>query len=98
MPNDLSSNPWIIDTTGDQVLYRLPLHNVQAEYIDYANSTDSVEIQDRNNKVVWRAQGALDLATRRSGRVGWIEGFKVPTRDSDGKLNMATGKVVLYFE
>lgn len=99
MANQLSSNPWILDTTSDTtILWNHPLQHVQVEYYDYTNETDSVELQDKNGHTIWRGKGLNTLATVRSGRVGWVEGLKLPTTNSDGGGNMLSGKVIVYFE
>lgn len=98
MANQMSTNPWIVDTVGAAILWDGILHNVQVEYIDYASADDHVEVQDRNNRIVARLKGAADLRTVRTGKIGWVQGMKVPVLDSDGNPNMGTGKVLVYFE
>lgn len=99
MANQLATNPWRVDTTGSATLGSGGMAKVgQIEFIDYASSTDHVEIQDRNGRIVARLGGDSSLKTVRTGKIGWVQGLIVPVTDSDGNPNMATGKILIYFE
>jgi len=96
--NQLAANPWLIDTTSTTPLYQGTMHNVQVEYVDYTAETNTVEVQDRDGRVVAVLNGASDLRTVRTGRIGWIYGLKVPPTDSLARANMATGRLIVYIE
>lgn len=99
----LSSNPWILtpqDRAPSPVIafWKHPIQHAQFEYIDYTDPSHTVEVWDENLQIVWRAKGRSDLATVRSGRVGWTEGLALPLTDKDNQNNMPTGKLLVYFE
>lgn len=106
MANQVTVNPWVIDTTVPNIntpgylgpIHDAEMHNCQVEYIEYTDASHFVEVQDRYGNVVARLKGALDLKTVRTGRVGWIHGFTVPQFDQQGNPNMQSGKLVCYFE
>jgi len=98
MANQLAANPWLIDTPSATPLFLGTMHNTQIEYIDYTADTDIVEIQDRDGRVVAVLNGAVDLRTVRTGRIGWIYGLKVPITDSLARANMPHGRILVYFE
>jgi hypothetical protein len=96
----MASNPWVIDTTipNGQVLFDGEMHNAQVEYVEYTDPSHFVEVQDRLGNIVARLRGALDFRTVRTGKVGWLHGFTVPQFDKDGNNNMASGRLIAYFE
>ena len=98
MANQLAANPWLIDTPSATPMYLGTMHAVQIEYIDYTADTDTVEIQDRDGRVIALLNGAVDLRTVRTGRMGWVYGLKVPLTDSLARANMAHGRILVYFE
>lgn len=98
MANQLAANPWVVDTKSASPLYMGTMHNCQIEYVDYTDSHHFVEIQDRDGRILARLKGDDNLHTVRTGRIGWVYGLKVPLTDSDGVANMASGKIILYFE
>lgn len=97
MANQLASNPWIIDTPSNTVLFQGRMPHVQVEYVGYA-AAGVAEIQDRNGRTVAILTAATDLRTVRSGRIGWVEGLKVPTTTTAGPANLPSGKLILYYE
>ena len=98
MANQLAANPWLIDTKSDTPVYLGTMHNCQIEYVNYATDTDTAEIQDRDGRVVAVLNGASDLRTVRTGRIGWIYGLRVPLNTSLAVANMPTGRLIVYFE
>jgi hypothetical protein len=96
----MASNPWVIDTPVPVgvVLWEPDLPKVQVEYVGYTSASDSVEVLSRYGKLVARLSGASDLRTVRTGRIGWVQGFTVPVTNSSGAANMASGKLIVYFE
>jgi|SRR5215831_3342876 len=100
MANQLTVNPWVIDTpvAAGVILFAGDLHNTQVEYVGYTADTDTVEVLDRYGNLVASLNGASDLRTVRTGRIGWIHGFTVRTTKLDSTTNMPTGKLICYFE
>jgi hypothetical protein len=100
--NQLASNPWIITETSDQVLFQGNMPHVQIEYVDYADASAVCEVQDRNGRLIAYLKGKVSLETVRTGRMGWMYGLKVPPQTNDGQgnfvTNMASGRLILYFE
>ena len=98
MANQLSSNPWIIDSTSATPYFLGTMQHAQIEYIDYTSAQHHVEVQDRLGRIIARLKGDADLHTVRTGRMGWIYGLMVPPTDSDGATNLQSGRIVVYFE
>jgi hypothetical protein len=89
--NDVTSNPWTLDTVGAVApfaLSRIKIHHF--EFVGYAVATDIARLLNRNGDIVWEAQGRTDFSVVKSDRVGWVSGLSVDTL-SDGQ-----GKVLVY--
>ena len=98
MPNQFSVSPFRIDTTSTSVLFQRDVKVQWIEYVSYGASSHKVEVQDRYGHIIAVLQGVLDLSgvtTRQA--VGLVRGLKVPPTDSDGNVNMQSGKVLVYF-
>jgi hypothetical protein len=79
--NDLTSNPWNLDTASATDLHPIgPVFVEQIEFYDYAVDTDTCTLTDRNGVVVWKGNGASDLQTVRSGKIGWVLGLKLTVK------------------
>lgn len=94
----LSTNPWIIDVVSDAIIFDGAMPHTQMEYIEYTDSSHSVEVQDRYNRPIAYLKGTPDLRTVRTGRMGWVYGVKVPPVNSFGQPNLQSGRLILYFE
>lgn len=71
----------------------LPKGNVkieQIEYSDYDADTNIAIVTDMNNKLVCVLNGASDLQTVRTGKIGWVSGLKVT------KLDGASSRLFIY--
>ena len=92
MANDMTRNPWVLDTVGTiwgTVDQPLPCEINQVEFAGYALDTDTCELQDLDSKTIWIGNGASDLETVRSGKLGVIhKGVKLTT--------LTAGKVYVY--
>lgn len=75
MANDIAANPWSLDTVGATIIWPSWIKVAHFEMIDYTVDTDTVQLQDRNGRVVWEGNGASDLRPIVSMRVGWINGL-----------------------
>lgn len=93
MANDLTSNPWIIDTAGAGVISSERLRVKGVRWAEATTAAHVAEIQDKNGKVKWRSVASgvnyveSDLIESLGG--DW-DGIKVPTLGS-GKLYIQLG-------
>jgi hypothetical protein len=86
--NDLTSNPWVVDTASATVIFK---HNIKVRHMEYSlygAQPNQCIVKDQTGKVVWSATGAADLSEVRSGNIGWINGLAVPTLDGGGILRL----------
>jgi len=91
MANNLTSNPWNLDTASTTDLHPVgPVFIGQIEFYDYTSDTDTCTLTDRNGVVVWKGNGTSDLQTVRSGMIGWTLGLKLTT--------LSAGKVLVYIK
>lgn len=94
MANDLSANPWKLDTPGASVVYAYP---VKIQNINWANYTlaattgnAALVIQDSNGKDIVNVNFTNTTATVvpgipfNTGLVGWVRGIKITTLSSAG--------------
>ena len=88
MANNLTSNPWVIDTPGVTVLFKTDVFVEHMEFVDYSVQGSQCVVQDRFGKTVWKALGAADLEEVRSGKIGEIYGLVVPTLQNSGILRV----------
>jgi hypothetical protein len=87
MANDLTSNPWVIDTPGAGVISDLKLYVKGVRWIEATTAGHIAEIQDKNGKTKWRSVASAANyveADMIENIVKW-DGIKVPTLGS-GKL------------
>lgn len=83
MAADVSTNPITISAAdvaaGAVILWTGNVEVLQVEMEQYTADTDTVILQLLNGKPFWNGNGAADLQTVRSGRLGWaMGGLKVP--------------------
>jgi len=86
--NDLSSNPWVIDTPGTALLTSMQVFVKGIRWIEGTTAGHLAEIQDKNGKVKWRSviAGINPVESDLIENIpGWWDGMKVPTLQS-GKL------------
>ena len=88
MANVLTGRQWKIDTASATALLSSEIKVEQIEFSSYSVDTDTVSIQDKNGRIIWEGNGASDLQTVRSGKIGWVDGLKVPT--------LTAGKIIVY--
>ena len=97
MANDLSINPWMIDTasgtnvTTDDLFIRAIKWNPGSAGV----AGDQAIVQDKNGKEIWRgdaqgANGEFLLNPANAAMMGWkVAGLKVPT--------LGHGRLLIYF-
>ena len=90
MANDVAGNPMVLDTIGStaSLAWIGPAYIENVELTDYTADTDTAILKDGTGRVVASLNGAADLSTCRTGKVGWIQsGFFLSTL-SAGKLRI----------
>lgn len=87
MANNITGNPWVLDTVGNVWYLQSNIRILNIEFQDYINDADTCELQDNAGRVVWSGNGNADLSTVRSGDCGWIRGL-VLTVLTNGKVRV----------
>lgn len=83
MANNLTTNPWVIDTAGAALLWPATVFVDHFEFANYTADTDTVVVKNRAGINAWSDNGASDLRTIRSGHIGAVHGgLSVPTLSS----------------
>lgn len=87
MANDLTSDPWFIDTQGATVLWPTQVRIRFVEWYNPAAAGDLMEIQDKNNKPIVKARAEVANGTQvfslgSGGGGDWYNGLKVPVLTS----------------
>ena len=93
MANDLSANPWKIDTAGAGVLYAFPVRIGTITWANYTPGTASAVVQDSNGKDIFNAaipSGQTQMQPVIMSNVGWVRGLKVTTL-TNGELTISVG-------
>jgi hypothetical protein len=96
MANDISANPWKIDTPGASVIYAFPVKVMNINWSNYTiTSAQNLVVQDSNGKdIVNSTTGAAgasgQLQVLNTGPLGWVRGIKVPTLTS-GEVTISIG-------
>jgi hypothetical protein len=92
MANDISSNPWYLDTASTTVpvyLYRIKMGPVI--WADYTTSGDELLITDVNGKVLIKAIIGAELADQWAfPALGWVNGLILNTM-THGQVTIAIG-------
>ena len=94
MANDMSTNPWILDTTktAPEDPFRCTVYVDHFEWVEYTGDTDTVTIKNGAGKEIWKANGASDLQEVRSGHVGTVFGGLFVSAMTAGKIRVFLGK------
>ena len=89
MANDISANPWKIDTASASTIYAGP---VKIDNVIWANQAVAATllVQDVNGKDIIRATATSGITDQHFGKIGWVRGLVVPTLSS-GELTIAIG-------
>jgi hypothetical protein len=89
MANDISANPWKLDTAGAGTIYAFP---IKIDNIVWANeaAADTLLIQDANGKTIVSATATSGLSQNHFGKIGWVRGLKLITLTS-GVVTIAIG-------
>jgi hypothetical protein len=100
MAAQLITNPLIFHPGDPQsaAFFTGKMKITQVEFSGYLNATDVCEVQTVGGNTIWYADGRTDLDTVRSGKIGWVDGLKVPVTTTNGKTNIPSGQVLVYFE
>ena len=92
MANNITTNPWILDTTTTSVIWPCTLYVDHYEFVDYTNDMDTCTIKNGAGVEVWKANGASDLEEVRSGKVGVVHGGLYLSQLSAGKVRVFLGR------
>lgn len=92
MANDISANPWKIDTPGASVIYAFPIKIVNIIWANYTTTADALIIRDLNGKDIINALVTTNISTgfQSFGNIGWVRGLIVPTM-THGEITIAIG-------
>lgn len=86
MANDLTKNPWVVDTAGSAAILTSWADIRSIQWIGGTTAGHAAIVQDQNGVVIWRrlAQGAnQNFDSEFEGRFGRrVNGLTVPTLDS----------------
>lgn len=76
MAVDVSGNPWTVNAVDASAtpIWKGEVFIDNIEFMLYAFDTDVCVITDLAGRVVWNGNGAADLETVRSGKIGWVHG------------------------
>lgn len=85
MANQVTTNPFAIDTAAGTTIYATRLKVLHFEFVEYSGPSDTVVVTNVQGNTVWSAKGNSDQTPVKSFKIGWINGLIVPTLDS-GRL------------
>lgn len=90
MANDVTSNPWKVDTSGFSYPYRTKIENIV--WADAAAS-QTLTITDINGKTIVTATtpSGWEGNSWSFGKIGWTNGVVVTTVPSGGVITIAVG-------
>lgn len=90
MANDISSNPWKIDTSGFSYSYPVKVDNIA--WADAAAS-QTLTITDKNGKDVFVATTPTGWAGGiwTTGKFGWVNGINITTVPAGTVINIYVG-------
>lgn len=88
MANNLTRNPWVLDTAGATDLWP---HGVvfvdHFELVGYEVASDQVIVEDADGNVIWKGDGSADLTNVISNYIGPLQhGFVLDTLPSNSQL------------
>lgn len=86
MANDLTKNPWVVDTAGSANLSTAYANVRSISWVGGTTAGHEARVTDSNGTIFWRrlATGAnYNADTEFQGRRGrWMQGLRVPNLDS----------------
>lgn len=88
MANNLTSNPWVIDTAGAATLYVTDIFVEHFVFTGYSTAGNQVVVQDRFGKTVWVGIGDSLLEDIQSTKIVYMHGIAVPTLQGGGILRV----------
>jgi hypothetical protein len=91
MANDISANPWKIDTPGAGVIYAFPVKITNIIWANFTTAADALVMTDVNGKVIVNALVATTSQGMMSfGGMGWVRGLIVSSL-THGVVTIAIG-------
>lgn len=88
MANNVTTNPWVLDTVTASVLLPTNMRVDHFEFVGYGAQTDTCQVQNGQGVVIWQGHGTSDLQEVRSGAVGWIFGGIRLSQISSGQVRV----------
>jgi hypothetical protein len=78
LANDISANPWKIDTASASVIYKGPVKIDNVVWSDYTTTGDTLVITNAAGKQIIKAVIGTEIANQWTfGKIGWVEGLIV---------------------
>ncbi len=92
MANDVTKNPWILDTAAVIAAAGQKVRVTKIEMIDHV-ATDVVSVEDGNGRRMWGAKAATTdpVGVTFVGHEGDFDGFELAT------LTASTARCLVYF-
>jgi hypothetical protein len=89
--NDITSNPWILDTVTAGLLWP---SNVYVDHFEYIGDVagDTVQISNAAGLVVWEGMMSTDLNPDHSSKIGVVFGGLRVSQISSGIVRVYLGK------
>lgn len=86
MANDITGNPWFLDTTGTIYTDKVKIESIV--WSDQVAAGDQLLIKDNNGKTILDTKASAANTEQWFGIKGWFNGIVLTT--------LASGKVMLY--
>lgn len=91
MANDVTGNPWILDTPSTNLVWTGNIKVSHIEFFDYAADGDNATLTDAAGRFIARLNGNAALETERTGNISWVyNGLKLTV--------LTAGKVAVYLK
>lgn len=74
MANNITQNPWVIDTASPSLIWTGGAKISHIEYVGYTLDTNIAVIKNQAGQIICQLDGAADLEEVRSGKIGWVQG------------------------
>lgn len=92
MANDISANPWKLDTAGAGTIYQFPVKIKNIIWANFTTTGDVLLIRDKNGKDIVNAlvTTSLGIPSMSFGSFDWVEGIALITI-THGEVTIAIG-------
>lgn len=86
MANNITQNPWVIDTAGAGLIWTGGAKISHIEFVGYTSDVDVCVVKNQAGQVICQLNGSDDLEEVRSGKIGWIQGGVAVTQIDGGGI------------